>query len=53
MTDVIRGFTNREHTLALAVDLKGAFSNVHPQSIYNRLIELEIPAEWSFVSAAV
>lgn len=28
----------------LAVDLKGAFSNILPQSIYNRLIELETSA---------
>ncbi|XP_043480509.1 uncharacterized protein LOC122510137 [Leptopilina heterotoma] len=44
VSDVTRGFVSREHTLALAVDLKGAFSNILPQSIYNRLIELKVSA---------
>lgn len=43
VADVTRGFVNREHTFALAVDLKGAFSNILPQPIHNRLIELRVP----------
>lgn len=44
VTDVTKGFSKREHTFALAVDLKGAFSNILPSSIYNRIIELKVPA---------
>lgn len=43
VSEVTGGFSRREHTFALAVDLKGAFSNILPQSIYDRLVELDTP----------
>lgn len=44
VADVIKGYSNREHTFSLAVDLKGAFSNILPLSIHNRIIDLRVPA---------
>lgn len=42
VTDISDGFLENRGTLALALDVKGAFSNLLPQAIYDRLLELGV-----------
>ncbi|XP_043476376.1 uncharacterized protein LOC122507632 [Leptopilina heterotoma] len=41
--DIHQGFIRGKHTFVLAIDLKGAFSNILPKAIYDRLVELRTP----------
>ena len=43
VTDVLQGFGQSEGTLALALDLKGAFNAVLPGVLVRQLIELGVP----------